>query len=161
MRVFSKTLFGTGEPITRQRARLLNRWPELDGLRGVAILLVFCLHYITNSRSTDPGFGWLYRFAQVFRLGWTGVDLFFVLSGFLIGGILLDARSSSHYFKTFYLRRVHRILPIYYAWITIYALVACLLVRTGGLSQVDQRSVLTQAPVHYLFLQNLIPPTHS
>jgi peptidoglycan/LPS O-acetylase OafA/YrhL len=97
-----------------------RRWPELDGLCGGAILMVFLLHYVTDSRTHEGNFGLLYHFAQIFRLGWSGVDLFFVLSGFLIGGILLDARSSSNYFQTFYTRRIRRILPIYYVWIALY-----------------------------------------
>src|SRR5579864_754138 len=134
-----------------------DRMRELDGLRGVAILLVVSLHYITNSKTTNPGFGLLYHFAQAFRLGWSGVDLFFVLSGFLIGGILLDARQTSNYFRTFYLRRVHRILPIYYAWLALYTAV-CLFMVWRPLNAVESSAgaVVFQALVHVLFLQNLV-----
>jgi len=59
------------------------------------------------------------RILGIERLTWSGVDLFFVLSGFLIGGILLDHRDSPNYFKTFYLRRAYRILPLYFLVVTL------------------------------------------
>jgi len=95
------------------------RIPQLDGLRGVAILLVIALHYLNDSEHGSFG-SFLYRFGSTFRLGWVGVDLFFVLSGFLIGGILLDAREAKNYFRTFYIHRFFRILPIYYLWVSLF-----------------------------------------
>lgn len=89
------------------------RIPELDGLRAIAVLLVIAWHYLDTFSSP-----WL----APLRLGWTGVDLFFVLSGFLIGGILLDNRRRRSYFKPFYGRRIHRIFPLYYAWIAFVLL---------------------------------------
>jgi peptidoglycan/LPS O-acetylase OafA/YrhL len=139
-------------------AQRFGRLPELDGLRGIAILSVLSLHYITNSRTTNPGFGLLYHFAQAFRLGWSGVDLFFVLSGFLIGGILLDVRQASNYFSTFYLRRAHRILPIYYLWLASYAAVS-LSLAWGPIHSSHSSAVPAgfQVLIHLLFLQNLVP----
>ena len=64
---------------------------------------------------------------KVFSLSWSGVDLFFILSGFLIGGILLDQRQAENYFKTFYLRRVCRIFPLYYLWLALFVLLPWLL----------------------------------
>src|SRR5438874_10031624 len=75
--------------------------PQLDGIRGLAILVVM----FHNSQ----------KFPRLFANGWMGVDLFFVLSGFLITGILLDTRKSPGYFKNFYARRCLRIWPLYYA----------------------------------------------
>ena len=75
-------------------------YPAVDGLRGVAVLMVFCAHYLGRV----PLLGW----------GFTGVNAFFVLSGFLITGILYDTRNAMGRTKTFYARRVLRIFPLYY-----------------------------------------------
>jgi peptidoglycan/LPS O-acetylase OafA/YrhL len=95
------------------------RVPELDGLRGVAILLVLIYHGVFD---VLPRSSLLGRLMAVGRLGWSGVDLFFVLSGFLIGGILIDARLSPNYFRTFYWRRAYRILPIYLFAMVLFSL---------------------------------------
>ncbi len=89
-----------------------SRVPELDGLRGVAISLVVFFHYFQVTMVARPATAASYLQAGT-RLAWTGVDLFFVLSGFLIGGILLDSRTSTNYYSTFYKRRFFRIIPLY------------------------------------------------
>jgi len=89
-----------------------TRIPELDGMRGIAIGLILVYHYFLLPLSPHVGSALWYVQASA-RLAWTGVDLFFVLSGFLIGGILLDARESSNYFQVFYRRRFWRIVPLY------------------------------------------------
>lgn len=88
------------------------RIPELDGLRGIAIGLVLVYHYFLITSHAQLG-SLLSRLLALGRLSWSGVDLFFVLSGFLIGGILLDARESTNYYPVFYTRRFFRIVPIY------------------------------------------------
>lgn len=87
------------------------RIPVLDGIRGTAISLVLLWH--TLFEYGLPNHPHLVRIIALGRLSWSGVDLFFVLSGFLIGGILLDARKAQRYFFPFYVRRAHRILPLY------------------------------------------------
>jgi peptidoglycan/LPS O-acetylase OafA/YrhL len=97
------------------RAGMEERIKEIDGLRALAILLVIAWHYV----GVPSGPGSLLW--NVFYLGHFGVDLFFVLSGFLIGSILISARSADNYFQSFYGRRALRIWPLYYlmcaAWL--------------------------------------------
>src|ERR1700758_3091094 len=93
--------------------------PELDSLRGVAILSVVLYHGLFWSNNLTGLTGWARMVVNLSRLGWLGVNLFFVLSGFLITGILLGQKSSSNYYSHFYFRRALRILPALYALLLI------------------------------------------
>jgi len=99
---------------------------ELDGLRGLAIGLVLVWHDVVGLVQTTAGSPSAYAM-RALSLTWAGVDLFFVLSGFLIGGILLDNRNSSRYFSTFYVRRACRVFPLYYAVLALFLLGTSLL----------------------------------
>jgi peptidoglycan/LPS O-acetylase OafA/YrhL len=100
------------EITTEERPQSVGHIYALDGLRGFAVLLVFAYHLfggiiVPNSLLTTV-------LDRIVRSGWIGVDLFFVLSGFLISTILLDARNAHNYYKVFYIRRGLRIFPLYY-----------------------------------------------
>ena len=99
---------GAGEGTTATRRHV--HYPALDGMRGVGFLLVFLFHYLALP--------W----------GWAGVELFFVLSGFLITGILYDTRNDPHCLRNFYIRRTLRIFPLYWATLAV-VLAAALLVH--------------------------------
>jgi len=132
-----------------------KRIPELDGLRGLAILLVILCHYVgAADHSALPHL--LHRFLQSFGLGWSGVDLFFVLSGFLIGGILLESRDSDRFFQTFYLRRVHRIVPIYYLWIILFLVFRAASRWLSPGWQLLNFGDYSHVPLYLVFLQNYI-----
>jgi peptidoglycan/LPS O-acetylase OafA/YrhL len=95
--------------------------PELDGIRGLAILGVLCSHVVGLSgilNGNSPSLLEMLLSHTVVPM-WGGVDLFFVLSGFLITGILLRTKTSKNYFSSFYTRRVLRIFPIYYLALTL------------------------------------------
>lgn len=95
-------------------------------MRGLAILLVVIWHYVVFPLQGVFGSS-MPLVLRGLRLTGSGVDLFFVLSGFLIGGLLLDHRESPNYFQAFYIRRSCRIVPLYFVWLGLFYL----LVKAG------------------------------
>jgi peptidoglycan/LPS O-acetylase OafA/YrhL len=143
----------TSSPVRPRQERV----PELDGLRGTAILMVVVFHYLAQQGAVAGG-GLTSILQRVVLMGWSGVDLFFVLSGFLIGGILVEARNSPSYFKTFYTRRFFRIIPIYYLWILAYVVLVGV---AGAVLRAHSNSGVIMAPgmpiyAQFFFLQNLM-----
>jgi peptidoglycan/LPS O-acetylase OafA/YrhL len=103
--------------------------PILDGVRGLAILMVMLLHFV----GAAPPVGWIEgAIVGVTNYGSYGVELFFVLSGFLITGILYDARNEPYYFRNFYMRRLLRIFPLYYGVLALVFFVAPLISLLRG-----------------------------
>jgi peptidoglycan/LPS O-acetylase OafA/YrhL len=97
--------------------------PELDSVRGIAILgVVFCHGFFWSNGLTGLS-GFIKSFVSVTRYGGLGVNLFFVLSGFLITGILVEMRGRARYYPAFYFRRVVRILPALYALLLVLCIV--------------------------------------
>ena len=91
------------------------RMLELDGVRGIAIILVLLTHLFSYTMLGRVWHGFPKFVLNVTLFGWLGVDLFFILSGFLITGILFDSKGAPHYFRDFYARRALRIFPLYLA----------------------------------------------
>ncbi len=120
------------------------RDPSLDGLRGVAILLVFLFHYGGGLRSGNPA---VHAFGYLTQAGWIGVELFFALSGFLITRLLWQDLGQPHALRNFYARRALRILPVYFG-----ALVAAILAALFTGSSVQ---ALRPILLYTGFLQNL------
>jgi peptidoglycan/LPS O-acetylase OafA/YrhL len=96
--------------------------PALDGVRGLAILMVLAAHAAAYG-GFRPASRMDHAFSILGSAGGLGVDLFFVLSGFLITGILLDSRDGNRYFFNFYSRRVLRIFPLYYGFLFVVLIV--------------------------------------
>ncbi len=109
---------------TRAVPDLRGHLPVLDGIRGLAIAMVLLLHFVGNMQPTNT----IERvIVAVTNYGSYGVELFFILSGFLITGILYEARNERNYFRNFYMRRVLRIFPLYYGVLALVFLVAPLI----------------------------------
>jgi len=102
--------------VVRVHALSARKLASLDGVRGLAILAVMMHHsaWGLNAANVPERL-----FAFLMYQGWAGVDLFFVLSGFLITGILLDSSCAVNYFKSFYARRALRIFPLYFAFLLV------------------------------------------
>ena len=109
-----------GIPKTRHHGR--GHVTALDGVRGLAVLGVMATHLLAGNLARLPAL-----FSSLLGVGVAGVDVFFVLSGFLITGILRDSMDHPHYFRLFYGRRSLRIFPLY------YGVVLCLVLLTGPL----------------------------
>jgi len=124
-----------------------RRIPQLDAVRGLAILVVM-FHNISPKYP-------LFHSDKLFSDGWMGVDLFFVLSGMLITGILLDTKQSAGYFKNFYVRRCLRIWPLYYS-LLFFMFVVVRFLNTSEYRLVVQTSSPWWA--FPLFLQNFLLP---
>jgi peptidoglycan/LPS O-acetylase OafA/YrhL len=125
------------------------RIPSLDGLRGVAIILVMIHHFTVIQPATAVEI-W---FGRVARLGMHGVDLFFVLSGFLITGILLDSKGEQRFLRNFYMRRTLRIFPLYYAVVAFsFLIVPTILANVPGLAnKLSRFQVASHDWVWYVF----------
>ncbi len=106
------------------RLNLGGQIPALDGVRGLAILMVLVLHFVGNMIPTNRV---EHVIVGVTNYGSYGVDLFFILSGFLITGILFDARNEPNYFRNFYMRRILRIFPLFYGVLVLVFIVAPLI----------------------------------
>jgi len=95
-----------------------ERTKELDGLRGMAVILVMALHIFKRANIFTAN-GILHFITTLTFTGWVGVDIFFVLSGFLITSILLKTKEKAEYFKNFYARRSLRIFPLYFICVAV------------------------------------------
>ncbi len=106
-----------------QHSLLLRHMPSLDSIRGIAVLMVVLFHgFATYAWVANCGARWGSLAAAVIDCGRFGVNVFFVLSGFLITGILVRSRERTDFYSNFYLRRVLRILPAYLLMLVVLKL---------------------------------------
>jgi peptidoglycan/LPS O-acetylase OafA/YrhL len=125
----------------------MKRIPQLDAVRGFAVLLV-----LVHNTDVYPSL----HLGLISRNGWMGVDLFFVLSGFLITGILLDTKQSGGYFRNFYARRCLRIWPLYYSALLFIFVILPILRPSEAHAVFETRSSPWWS--FLIFLQNFLVP---
>jgi peptidoglycan/LPS O-acetylase OafA/YrhL len=126
----------------------LHNIPALDGVRGVAIILVLIVHAYYRGPDLDAG-----PFARsLFIFGWTGVELFFVLSGFLITSILLREYGQDAALKRFWAHRAARIMPLYFAILLVFFLVSFL--PLPAKAELPFTNLREQIWVYLLYLSN-------
>jgi peptidoglycan/LPS O-acetylase OafA/YrhL len=136
-------------PVTRPR---LAHIPELDGVRGIAALMVLCHHLLfTSVPHPEQWNGFVLFASRLSRAGGNGVDLFFVLSGFLITSLLVLDRSSPNFYWNFYWKRVLRILPLY---------VVALILLVAFSPAASSRNTAEYAALSLLFLANFAQIFH-
>jgi peptidoglycan/LPS O-acetylase OafA/YrhL len=129
--------------------------PALDGVRAIAILMVVVYHSLNGLPGVTPVQSF---FLDLTGAGWVGVDLFFVLSGFLITGILMDVRSPDHALRNFYARRVLRIVPVYVAFLLFSLWIAAPL----GTSSAEEVSQLHRTQLWFwTYTENVLVALHS
>ena len=138
----------------RVREVARGRVPAFDGMRGLAIVIVAIHNVATPVQETAPN-PILKAIFYAHAAGWIGVQLFFVLSGFLITGILLDTKGSPSFFRSFYLRRGLRIFPLYYAVLFLWLVVAPLVVHLPQWMLDEQR---TNGVWYWTYLTNWVDP---
>jgi peptidoglycan/LPS O-acetylase OafA/YrhL len=131
----------------QQPERVQRYVPSLEGIRGYGFLLVFCAHYFPPKELGHPNTVRLAFLTSLWSIAIFAVPVFFVLSGYLIGGILYDTRHRVGFFKVFYSRRILRVFPVYY--VTLLAIVVFLY------SQRIAPNLFFWS--HFLYIQNLLP----
>lgn len=132
-----------------------KRVDYIDGIRGLAILLVLAWHFIYCISSLRPGSVEAYFFKAFFYYSWLGVDVFFVLSGFLLTSILYKNKSSLHFLKTFWFRRALRILPLYWVILSAAFLATHFKTSDRGLGYQWLFGNLHYLETYTIFLQNI------
>ena len=139
-------------PAERAKTRRSVHIPALDGVRGLAILLVLVFHF-SQSGYSNQATGVRLAVQKLTGAGWVGVDLFFVLSGFLITSILCEAVGTRGYFKNFYMRRALRIFPLYFgALIVAFGVIPLLFGWQPRYAEVYRNQWAL-----WLYVQNFVP----